>query len=147
MIWFEILGKAVGKGRPRFMRNGHTYTPDSTRNYEQLVKLRYREVCKEPPTDKAVKVYIVVWMIPAESLSRKKKAELLKHPPMKKPDIDNISKIILDALNGVAWIDDKQVTGLEIVKLWGHDERVMVGITKEGDEDNEQGDFTRTIGA
>lgn len=135
IIWFDVLGKAQGKGRPRFTRSGHTYTPDSTRIYEDMVRAMYRQACKEPPTDAAVKVCIVVWMIPAKSLSKKQRAKELEHPPMKKPDIDNISKIILDALNGVAWNDDKQVVSLEIVKLWGHDERVMVGIKKESEED------------
>lgn len=135
MIWFEIPGKAVGKGRPRFMRNGHTYTPDATRNYEDLVRFCYRQKVKEEPTEKAVAVFITVWMIPAKSLSKKKAAELKSRPPMNKPDVDNIGKIILDALNGVAWKDDKQVTALEVIKLWGNDERVMVGIRKEGEED------------
>lgn len=134
MMWFEVIGKAVGKGRPRFMRNGHTYTPEPTRIYEDLVRTMYRQKYKEPPTEEAVKVCIMVWMTPAKSLSKKQQARELEHPPMKKPDIDNISKIILDALNGVAWNDDKQVVSLEVVKLWGHDERVMVGIKKESDE-------------
>lgn len=134
MIWFEIPGKAVGKGRPRFTKNGHTYTPDATRSYEDLVKVCYTIATdREPPTDKAVAVYITVWMVPAKSLSKKKKAELTERPPMNKPDVDNIAKIVLDALNGVAWKDDKQVTALEIIKLWGHEERVMVGIKKEGE--------------
>ena len=38
VIYFRIPGKAVGKGRPRFTKNGHTFTPDGTRNYEELVR-------------------------------------------------------------------------------------------------------------
>lgn len=133
MIMFDIPGKAQGKGRPRFMRNGHTYTPDKTRNYEELVRLKYREACKDDPTTESVRVLIYVWMVPAKSLSEKKKKELRERPPMMKPDVDNIGKIILDALNGVAWVDDKQVTRLEITKLWGREERVNVIIATDKD--------------
>ena len=134
MIWFEIPGPAKGKERPRNGK-GYFYTPQNTKDYEELVKVCYRQKCKEPPTKEAFKVCIVVWMVSAKSLSKKKRAELENHPPMKKPDIDNIAKIILDGLNGVAWEDDRQVSSLEIVKLWGHDERVIVGIKKESEED------------
>lgn len=138
MIWFEIPGQAKGKERPRNGK-GYFYTPQNTKDYEELVKVCYRQKYKEPPTKEAVKVGIVVWMVSAKSLSKRKRAELENHPPMKKPDIDNIAKIILDGLNGVAWEDDRQVSSLEIVKLWGHSEKVMVVIQKESDL-NEQGD-------
>lgn len=40
---FVVPGKPQGKGRPRFTRSGHTYTPDSTAEYEERVKLAYRQ--------------------------------------------------------------------------------------------------------
>lgn len=36
-IEFTVPGAPVGKGRPRFMKNGHTYTPQKTRDYEGKV--------------------------------------------------------------------------------------------------------------
>ena len=33
-IVIEIAGEPRGKGRPRFARSGHTYTPAATRAYE-----------------------------------------------------------------------------------------------------------------
>lgn len=137
MIMFTIPGKAQGKGRPRFMRNGHTYTPEPTRNYEELVRLKFREKYKDAPIEDAVRVSIMVWMMPAKSLSKKKKAELMMQSPMLKPDVDNIAKIVLDALNGLAWKDDKQVVYLDIEKLWGYEEKVVVIITTKEDFDNE----------
>lgn len=38
--------------------------------------------------------------------------------PTVKPDADNVSKIILDALNGLAYYDDNQVTDLTIYKQY-----------------------------
>ena len=39
---FTVDGEPVGKGRPRFTRNGHAYTTEKTADYEQLVKLYFR---------------------------------------------------------------------------------------------------------
>ena len=36
-VTFTVPGIPVGKGRPRFMKNGHTYTPQKTRDYEDKV--------------------------------------------------------------------------------------------------------------
>ena len=131
VIYFRIPGKAVGKGRPRFTKNGHTFTPDSTRDYEKLVRLLYQSKCKEEPTDEPVIVNINVYTTPAKSLSKKKKAELMKKLPMKKPDLDNVAKIILDALNEVAWVDDTQVVSLSVRRVWSDEEYVCVTIIKE----------------
>jgi Holliday junction resolvase RusA-like endonuclease len=39
--------------------------------------------------------------------------------PVVKPDLDNVAKLILDALNGVAWHDDNQIARLTISKVYG----------------------------
>ena len=48
--------------------------------------------------------------------------------PTKKPDIDNIVKIILDALNKMAFKDDNQITKLEVEKLYGPEEKIVVKV-------------------
>lgn len=103
-----IEGKIKGKDRPRFYR-GHTVTPKATKDYEKLVKGCYIEQGGKLFLE-AVKVNITV------------KHKLPKKPkgiyPTKRPDIDNIAKIILDGLNGVAYKDDAQVIKLFITKKW-----------------------------
>ena len=131
-VSFEVEGEITGKGRPRVTMHG-TYTPAKTRHYEELVKLRYKQACKLPPAEGEILITIIAYMIPAKSLSKKKKAEIMMVHPMKKPDIDNIAKIVLDALNGVAWVDDKQVTTLHVLKQWGNEEHLRVMISR-GDE-------------
>jgi len=55
-----------------------------------------------------------------KSWTKKKKAQAaaLEINPGK-PDIDNVAKIALDALNGVAFEDDKQVYDLKVIKRYG----------------------------
>lgn len=51
----------------------------------------------------------------------KKQVKLIENNelfPTVKPDADNVSKIILDALNGLAYYDDNQVTDLTIYKQY-----------------------------
>ena len=50
--------------------------------------------------------------------------------PTKKPDADNIAKIVLDALNGVAYTDDTQVINLSVQKRYGEVPEVKVEITE-----------------
>lgn len=57
----------------------------------------------------------------------------MKKLPMKKPDLDNVAKIILDALNEVAWVDDTQVVSLSVRRVWSDEEYVCVTIIKENE--------------
>lgn len=107
-----IGGKIKGKARPRFF-NGRAVTPKDTVSYENWVKICYQEQCNkklEGPVKATINIY---HQIPKSYT--KKRVQAIKiglEKPLKKPDIDNIVKIILDALNGVAYQDDTQVVNL-----------------------------------
>lgn len=135
---FEIPGKPCGKARPRFTKSGHTYTPEQTASYENLVKLCFSQKFPnaEPiPKDKSVKAAITAYFPPAKS-TPKKQLRLMECGivmPTKKPDCDNIAKIILDALNGLAYYDDAQIVGLTVEKRYtspGESPRVKVAIVE-----------------
>ena len=48
--------------------------------------------------------------------------------PTKKPDLDNIAKIICDALNGFAYADDSRIVSMMINKEYGENPGVHVSI-------------------
>ena len=133
---FEILGKPYGKGRPRFMRNGHTYTPQETTNYENLVRLAYQQAGCEKLNGEIRAVIIAVYPIP-KSTSKKKRAEMLDRviKPTVKPDCDNIAKTILDALNKIAYDDDSQVIDLRVIKEYGEVAKVIVELEEVSTND------------
>jgi Holliday junction resolvase RusA-like endonuclease len=56
---------------------------------------------------------------------RKAKGNKMLYPCLK-VDADNLIKVVCDALNGVAYIDDKQVVSVVMDKLWGEPEKVVV---------------------
>lgn len=108
---------------------GRMYTPSATQKFEQKVKNTFLEKYKlEKLLDKPIKALIIVEFEPPKSISKKKRLELIEEviDYTKKPDIDNISKIILDALNGVAYKDDSQICRLEIYKRYGYENKIIV---------------------
>lgn len=126
---FEIEGKPVGKGRPRLSRWG-VYTPTKTVNYENLVRFSYLQATNDKFIDCDLKIEIWAIFEPIKSISQKKQKELMNKPYRKKPDIDNITKSILDGLNGIAYQDDNQITELVVHKFYGTKAKAIVEITK-----------------
>jgi Holliday junction resolvase RusA-like endonuclease len=139
MVTYMVEGNPVGKGRPKFARRGNfvsTYTPTKTRDYEDLIKeaaqkaMGSNEILETPVT---VAIYITV-PIP-QSYSKKRTEACLKglERPIKKPDIDNIAKCFLDAMNEIVYKDDTQVLTLHITKVYGTVGMVEVMVAEDLD--------------
>ena len=129
---FEMYGSIVGKARPRMnTRTGRAYTPTKTKLYEYALRQWFlREYPNFKPIENRVKVTIIAYFEIPKSTSKKKEAEMLANniSPTKKPDADNIIKIVLDGMNKFAFKDDTQVTKLEIEKKYDVQPRVYVKI-------------------
>lgn len=134
-VRFIIAGDPKGKGRPRVVnRNGFSraYTPKDTAMYENLVRVEY-----ELQTDRyrfdddvALEMKIDAYYSIPKSTSKKKR-ELMKNGvirPKKKPDMDNVVKIIADSLNNVSYKDDTQIVDCRCRKFYSDDPRVEVTI-------------------
>lgn len=132
-VKFTILGEPKGKGRPRFCRNtGHAITPKDTVNYETLVHMEYVAQCEEFrfPDDAMLDMRIKAYYSIPKSKSKKQRVAMLsgKIRPTKKPDMDNVVKIIADALNQVAYRDDTQIVDCQCRKFYSENPRVEVTI-------------------
>ena len=132
-IRFTVPGEAVGKQRPRFVRaTGRTYTPEKTVNFENLVKLCYRQQVTAKPFEAAKPLAMTVEVyqqIPKSASKRKREAMIGKKIlPTKKPDCSNILKAIEDGLNGVAYADDSQIVQVRVVKYFGEYPETLVMI-------------------
>ena len=129
---FEVPGAIKGKGRPRVNSyTGIVYTPTTTKDYEYLVEqyflLKYP---KFKPLEGRVSVDIKATFNIPKSTKKQDKEKMLENSisPTKKPDIDNIVKIILDAMNKFAFKDDTQITKLTVEKIYGTEEKVEITI-------------------
>lgn len=138
-VLFTVPGEPRGKGRPRFARCGEgvrTYTPQVTECYENLVKSEYIRQCKNTyfDKDKMLRMTIYASFTIPKSASRKKRERMLNGVilPTKKPDIDNIFKIIADSLNGIAYHDDSQIVIASAHKLYSENPGVTAVIQTIG---------------
>lgn len=114
---FSINIKPKAKQRPRFA-NGHAYTPKETREYENTIAMHAKNAGAKPLPNP------VVIDITATFKRPKGKSPFYC---TKRPDVDNLLKM-MDALNGVAWIDDKQVVSATVSKNWGGKDCVDIDI-------------------
>lgn len=135
-VMFSIPGEPQGKARARVVRTkigrSISYTPEKTAAYEKQVRQCYQNQVggwKFPP-DCPLRVEITAFFSIPKSKSKREKEQMREGEllPIKKPDADNITKIICDALNGVAYADDKQITSLTIHKGYSLEPRVIVKI-------------------
>ena len=115
-IKFTVPGVPVGKGRPRFTRTGHTYTPEKTAAYEEKVRLCWKTQSGQGfaggiPLIASIMAYFPI----PKSVSKKKAAAMEGKFHTKKCDADNLCKSIFDALNGCAYPDDSAV---QIDRCW-----------------------------
>lgn len=127
MFSFFVPGQPRGKERPRHTKTGITYTPKKTKNYEELVRYCFRNKYDNvvPIAEKIpVAAFLIAYYKQPKNLSRAKKALIFDSNifPVVKPDCDNIAKIILDSLNGIAYKDDNQVVKLCVDKRYAVDE-------------------------
>ena len=118
-----IVMTPTPKGRPRFTSRGRSYTPAATVKAEHEVAnallQKTREKGGEWPKTGPLAVRIVFAMPVPESWSKKKQQQARSNElwHTSRPDADNLLKLVLDAANGVLWVDDAQL--------------VMVGAGKE----------------
>ncbi len=135
---FIIPGNAVAKGRARTVMNRKTgmsfsYTPETTVNYENYVKMCYKNNCTYFFGEDPVGMLITVYKQIPKSTSKKKRVDmesgLIK--PTTKPDIDNYYKLIADALNGVAYKDDSQIVAAFVTKFYAEEPFVHVTIFQD----------------
>lgn len=141
MMQFIVRGPIKGKARARTFYDPkigkhRSITPAQTVTYENLVQLCYRtsEGIEQYMDGEAVGVMTHAYFDIPKSYSKSKR-QLIRDGelhPTKKPDADNIGKIICDALNGVAFKDDSQIVELTVKKHYTElpEQYVVVGLYK-----------------
>ena len=124
-----------GKGRARFVRaTGRTYTPDKTAEAMERIRMAF-VACGGEPAPEGVPVSVTI--ATARRMPKSRPKRVAEEPDVYKPDADNVAKLVLDALNGVAWADDTQVTELRVRKFprdREREEQTHVVVTWESEE-------------
>ena len=136
-IMFTIYGEPVAKGRPRFAKRGNyvqAYTPVKTKTYEDEVRLLATKAKGAGSTlEGSVSVLIYISFSVPQSYSKRNREACLsgetKH--IKKPDLDNVAKAVIDGMNGIIFKDDSQITSLHVTKVYGEVGKVEVLVREE----------------
>ena len=132
---FEIVGVPIGKSRPKFSTIhgfAQAIKPKEDVYYENLVKISFQQGKSGDYDlfDKPIKMKIEAFFDIPKTFSKKRTIEATEGriSPQKKPDADNIAKIICDALNNVAYKDDTQIVDAQCRKFYSDEPRVEVVI-------------------
>lgn len=131
-VLFMYQGAPVPKGRPRFrICKGHvmTFTPPKTKEFEKDFARAYQAEHKIM-YDKELPLEVnLLFGMPIPKGTSKTMTQALQkgHKHLKRPDIDNLTKTVLDALNGVAWEDDSQIVKITAEKVYT--KSPIVGLT------------------
>ena len=138
-VSFIIPGEPRGKGRPRVVNRGKftkAYTPQETVAYENLVKVEYELQCERYKFSDGTFISMRIdayYSIP-KSVSKKRREMMVSGElrPIKKPDMDNVVKIVADSLNQIAYKDDTQIVECKCYKYYSDDPCVKVTLTELG---------------
>ena len=134
MIALTIPGEPCGKGRPKFCKVGkfaRAYTPAKTVNHEATIKQLFAVHYPDfTPLDGPLSMAVIAYMSIPASASAKLRAAMLacRVWPTKKPDADNIFKLVADALSGLAYGDDKQIVTAQLHKFYSDRPRLEIYI-------------------
>lgn len=132
-----IPGYPKGKERPRWSKKTQRmYTPAATTDYEDFIKLVYRQnygtniFPKGVPLDLRIRAYCPVPKSDTTKVRSKKLSGEIR--PTVKPDLDNIGKIVADSLNKIAYYDDAQIVDSQTRKFYSDRPRVEILIQIAG---------------
>ncbi|HBF8942198.1 TPA: RusA family crossover junction endodeoxyribonuclease [Clostridioides difficile] len=127
-VFLVVDGEPVGKERPRMNSiTKRTYTPNKTRDYEELIRWLYQSKVKhyfEGYIKMTIRCYYSIAKSNSKKVKEQKRNNVLR--PSKKPDIDNVVKIIADSLNEIAYKDDTQIVEVVASKYYSDKPRVEV---------------------
>lgn len=121
---------------PPALRKRHSvrmYSPTEVRKWQLEARAIASEYMKgQNPLKGMLVVAIRVHLAPPASMPKKKRTLALTGMihPITRPDCDNYAKCVLDALNGICWLDDAQIIHLTVSKHYSEKPRVEIDIVE-----------------
>jgi Holliday junction resolvase RusA-like endonuclease len=131
-ITFTVAGDPVPQPRARITTRGkfaHAYTPKAhpINDYRHAISQAAIAAGATPTTHEPITLIIdLVFKRPESHYT--KKGLRPNAPLLPRPDVSNCQKGIEDALNGIAWVDDKQVGKAIVEKSYGDEARTTVRV-------------------
>lgn len=120
IIALSVPGEPQGKQRPKWSKVG-TYSPKKTVNYETYIKELFAVAYPDfEPVESALEMELTAGLLipPSQSNRKKRLMEEREIRPTKRPDGDNVLKVVMDALEGLAYKNDSQIVTALIEKYY-----------------------------
>lgn len=134
-IQLQVLGEPTAQKRHRSVRMGsfnRQYDPSASDKGDFLsIVQKYA-----PQTPFAVPLHLELQFYftrPKSHYKTGNNAHLLKDNPAvyhtSRPDVDNLSKFVMDALNKIYWKDDSYIVSCSVQKLYSDNPRTFIELT------------------
>ena len=108
---------SVRNGKPRAFYKSKTFRRGKINALNNITVQHYKKGFRFIPAKVPVKVKLT-YVFPRPQLLKTKKSEPGFIPHTVKPDIDNLDKLYLDCLSGIAFNDDNQICRIESTKVF-----------------------------
>ncbi len=137
MISIELFGNPIPQQRPRFARRGNFVSCyDAQSKIKEAYQWQIRSQFREDPLAVPLSMDLVFFMpIPKSESGIKKRQKangLIAHT--KKPDLDNLVKLILDCMNKIAFVDDSQIVEIRAKKIYSSKPGTLIRLIPLSDE-------------
>lgn len=136
-IRIEIPGVPVSKKRPRFFRRGNhvgTYNPQECEESKTMWHIA-QAMQGRKPFEGPLEIWMTFFLPIPDSMPKFKRKVIEANPAhTKKPDLDNLIKHILDAANGVLFVDDRQIHAIHCSKEYSHEPKTRVLVLWETEQ-------------
>lgn len=126
---FVFDGHVMPMQRPRVTRSGMSYIPKETQKSKRAIARAFKNMCGDvDPFDGPVAVSITIYRPMTKALAKKLDVAIRHGRELDpslflaptKPDLDNQIKTVLDALEGLAYINDSQVVDISAHKRYAN---------------------------
>ena len=140
MITLELHGDPIPQGRPRFSKRGNfvtTYDPHHKikEGYKWQLKSQYREELMTGPIILSVTFFMPIPKSTSGIKKRQMANGIIHH--IKKPDVDNLLKLVCDALNQTIFSDDSQIIEVRAKKIYSNNPGTSIRIIPLNAENKE----------
>lgn len=132
MIILNLHGTPIPQKRPRFRRTEtYVHTYDAQTSEKETYKWQIHSQFRNSPLTQPLQIEIIFFMsIPKGTSFIRKKEMIANHlHHMKRPDIDNMAKFVLDCMNGLIFQDDSQIWDLHCKKVYAENPGTLIKIT------------------
>ena len=125
-MYYQIKIKPQSKQSTRLGRYG-AYTDKKKVAYVNEIKRQLKEQVNNKVSG-AIKCELNFFFKPPKATSKKKLAEMIGKPCLKKIDCDNLMKPVADAMSGIVYDDDSSIYDVRILKIWGEYDEIIIDI-------------------